>query len=177
MSLQRWQMAIVSVPRRVNNQPNFERRPLELRMKLLAASLFVLAGSGAAFTVGPAAVSVRQLPRSSSSRLFIEKWVADMIDQELFREQHKADYERAWMEKNRAAVLKGFQSSDSNLLVTEAGADDALDARQKVKDTKLARENPQQYCADRCVATGHCDVYEDLYVGKRNARSFGELNR
>jgi hypothetical protein len=148
-----------------------------LRMKLLSASLLVLAGSVAAFTVGPAAVSVRPHSRSSSSRLFIEKWVADMIDQELFREQHKADYERAWMEKNRAAVLKGFQSSDSNLLVTEMAVDDALDARQKVKDTKLARESPQQYCADRCVATGHCDVYEDLYVGERACRSFGGLNR
>jgi hypothetical protein len=134
-------------------------------MKLLLAT--ILASSAMAFTVVVPAMTNRKTTAPSTSQLFIEKWVADMIDNELFREQHKDDYERAWMEKNRAAVLQGFQpSNDSNLLATMDM--DGSDARQKLKDSKLARENPQQYCADRCVATGHCDVYEDMYVRVRS---------
>ena len=33
----------------------------------------------------------------------------------------------------------------------------------KFKDNKMALNNPQQYCADRCVSTGNCDVFEDMY--------------
>ena len=33
----------------------------------------------------------------------------------------------------------------------------------KRKDKRLAKSNPQAYCADRCVSTGNCDVYEDLF--------------
>lgn len=103
---------------------------------------------------------------TTTTTLFIEKWVADMIDQELWREEHKAEFERAWMEKNRGAVLRGLQQgngeTNSNMMLTDDTMMDMMEARQKIKDTKLARENPQQYCADRCIATGHCDVYEDL---------------
>ena len=31
------------------------------------------------------------------------------------------------------------------------------------KDIKMAADDPQRYCADRCVSTGNCDVFEDLY--------------
>ena len=31
------------------------------------------------------------------------------------------------------------------------------------RDKKMAEKNPQQYCADRCVATGNCEVYEDIF--------------
>ncbi len=27
----------------------------------------------------------------------------------------------------------------------------------------MAHDDPQRYCADRCVSTGNCDVFEDLY--------------
>ena len=33
----------------------------------------------------------------------------------------------------------------------------------KHKDVKLALNDPQRYCADRCVTTGYCDVFEDMY--------------
>eukprot|EP00979_Chaetoceros_neogracilis_P016450 scaffold8032_cov265-Chaetoceros_neogracile.AAC.11 len=26
----------------------------------------------------------------------------------------------------------------------------------------MARMNPEKYCADRCISTGYCDVYEDM---------------
>lgn len=31
------------------------------------------------------------------------------------------------------------------------------------RDQKLAHDDPQRYCADRCVTTGNCDVFEDMY--------------
>lgn len=31
------------------------------------------------------------------------------------------------------------------------------------RDQMLANKDPQKYCADRCVSTGHCDVFEDLF--------------
>ena len=40
--------------------------------------------------------------------------------------------------------------------------DDRDNFRQHAKDEKMAINNPEQYCADRCLATGNCDVYEDL---------------
>ena len=33
----------------------------------------------------------------------------------------------------------------------------------RFRDEKLAKENPKAYCADRCLATGHCEVLEDIY--------------
>lgn len=33
----------------------------------------------------------------------------------------------------------------------------------KRKDQRMAKDDPQRYCADRCVSTGNCDVFEDLY--------------
>jgi len=31
------------------------------------------------------------------------------------------------------------------------------------RDEKLAFDNPKAWCADRCLATGYCDVFEDVY--------------
>ena len=42
-------------------------------------------------------------------------------------------------------------------------AADAINPMQLRRDKKLAAKDPQQYCADRCVATGNCEVYEDIY--------------
>ena len=36
------------------------------------------------------------------------------------------------------------------------------DARYN-RDKKLATSNPAAFCADRCLATGHCEVLEDFY--------------
>ena len=113
-------------------------------------------------------------PRATSqqrpaSRLFLEDWVADMIDGELWRLRHKKEFDQEWMEKNRGAVLKGSQAAvkkDNNNGVDNYNLmmdDDAREEyRQHARDVKTARSNPQQYCADRCIATGNCDVYEDM---------------
>lgn len=94
---------------------------------------------------------------ADSTRLFLEDWVADLIDGELKRQSHKDDYEREWMEKNRAAVMHRMESDFTPMIDTDADG-----IRQRRKDEMMARKSPEQYCADRCVSTGHCDVYEDL---------------
>lgn len=139
------------------------------------STTFLLLGSASGF-VGPSGVAQQQQQHMNNnirttaaasqqrhkqtSKLFIEKWVADMIDEELWRENHKEDYERAWMEKNRAAVLQSFGMNNDNMMMRDDS--EAIEYRQLLRDKKLARENPQQYCADRCIATGYCDVYEDM---------------
>jgi len=41
-----------------------------------------------------------------------------------------------------------------------SGVDRSISSPRRRKDEKMADNNPQRYCADRCVATGNCDVYE-----------------
>lgn len=139
-------------------------------MKLLpvAVVLSLLDWKVSAFVVGPPRctspfATIATASASSTTRLFLEDWVADMIDGELWRENHKAEFERAWMEKNRGAVLQSMNANSNHQGVIEQLANEqAVDQRQLVKDKKLAQSNPQQYCADRCIATGYCEVYEDM---------------
>lgn len=61
------------------------------------------------------------------------------------------------MEKNRKAI---FHTDD---FIDPDRPDDLAVSRQHAKDKKMALENPAKYCADRCVATGECEVYEDFF--------------
>lgn len=36
------------------------------------------------------------------------------------------------------------------------------DSMQMRKDRRLAERDPAAYCADRCVSTGNCDVFEGI---------------
>jgi len=111
-----------------------------------------------AFVVNPRPSSaVRQ-----STQLFLEDEIADMIDRELYRQQHLKDFENEWMEKNKDAVLARLNSDDYMMNVDEDELRENF--RQMQKDKKLAEKDPYAYCADRCITTGNCDVYEDLYV-------------
>lgn len=97
--------------------------------------------------------------KPTTTTLYLEDWVADMIDGELHRQGHKTEYENAWMAKNRGAVLQSLNVGGTTAMLDE---DRIQEFRQIEKDKRLAKRNPQQYCADRCIATGNCDVYEDL---------------
>lgn len=97
-----------------------------------------------------------------STRLFIEDEIADMIDKELYRQQHLKDFENEWMEKNKEAVLLRLNSDDYMMGMGEEDLRENF--RQMQKDKKLASKDPYAYCAERCITTGNCDVYEDLYV-------------
>jgi hypothetical protein len=97
-----------------------------------------------------------------ATKLYLEDHIADLIDKELDRLRHKKDLEKAFIRKNEAFVRKDLPAAfdfDDTMAMQ-----DIMGPRQMKKDKKLARENPQAYCADRCVATGNCEVYEDMYV-------------
>ena len=70
------------------------------------------------------------------------------------------------MRQNRAAVLSSLNRGAGAGAAALAAADDLPEQqeqmRQVARDRRLAREDPRRYCADRCVATGNCDVYEDV---------------
>lgn len=138
-------------------------------MKLAATTFALVAACGAWVAPSVSAFMITPANKRPASRLFLEDWVADMIDGELWRLRHKKEFDQEWMEKNRGAVLKGSQAAvkkDNNNGVDNYNLmmdDDAREEyRQHARDVKTARSNPQQYCADRCIATGNCDVYEDM---------------
>jgi hypothetical protein len=94
-----------------------------------------------------------------TSKLFLEDHIADMIDKELERLAHKQEADRAWQQKNEAVIEhdlpQGFDFDEAATAVMER--------RQKKKDTRMAKDDPRMYCADRCIATGNCDVFEDIF--------------
>ena len=47
-----------------------------------------------------------------------------------------------------------------------SGVDRSISSPRRRKDEKMADNDPQRYCADRCVATGNCDVYEVRRVSR-----------
>ena len=112
-------------------------------------------------TTTTVAFHVRPAPRMSPSHLhMIDKNTANMIDQEYFRQHHKEEYHQQWMEQNQQQVKQTVTTLDT-YNVDDDNEDMLLNRRQLLRDEKLARTNPQQYCMDRCIATGYCDVYED----------------
>lgn len=127
---------------------------------LLAWMLMASTITTHAFVVTPSAKA-----RPSTTRIFLEDWVADMIDGEIYRQGHLKEFEQEWMEKNRGAMLKSVNKGDdggsaSNLMLTD---DAAEEFRQLRKDRILAANDPMRYCADRCVSTGSCEVFEDIF--------------
>ena len=129
---------------------------LSSRNSLALLAMSAIASPASAFTVRPSPVTMA----TTTTQLFLQDWVADLIDQELYRQGHKKEYESAWMEKNRAAVLSRMESDFGPIM----DGPDETEFRMHNKDKRMAEEDPERYCADRCIATGNCDIYEDLYV-------------
>ena len=87
-----------------------------------------------------------------------------MIDGEKYRQEHHEEYEEKWMKKNKAAVLSridvdGAVGYPSQMM----GESDREAMAEHRRDEKMAFTKPEKYCADRCVATGNCDILEDFY--------------
>jgi hypothetical protein len=145
-----------------NTQSYIVSYPLQQRNTMNFIFLFSIPAMVGAFTIVPS--------KSASSKPqlhMIDKHIADMIDQELYRQNHKKEFEEAWMQKNKPAILQRMDDAVSASTIdalTSMDSDTVYNVRQQLRDQKLARTNPQQYCADRCIATGYCDVFEDLYV-------------
>jgi hypothetical protein len=84
----------------------------------------------------------------------------DSIDDQLWRQTHKKEMEAEWQRKN-ARWIEGSLPQDFDFddhLMTET-----ITPRQREKDRRLANRDPAAYCADRCMATGNCDVFEDFF--------------
>lgn len=88
-----------------------------------------------------------------------------MIDRELMRLKDHAEWRRqqesAMLKRQREAVPAAFDyNSPVDFTSASSGALNKIQAR---KDKRMAREDPARYCADRCVATGQCSVWEDMF--------------
>ena len=83
------------------------------------------------------------------------------IDREYYRQTHKEEVETKKKERNTAVlerkIPQEFDVGSFNLL--NVNENEVVSRR----DTLLAKRNPEKYCMERCVATGHCDVFEDLF--------------
>lgn len=126
-----------------------------------ASVLALLFVPSQAFVAKPAVTN-----RLDTTRLFLEDHIADLIDREVYRQSHKKDFEREWMEKNRGAVLHTMGVAHGQVdheSVSMSFEERAELMREHRKDIKLAANDPQRYCADRCVSTGNCDIFEDFY--------------
>ena len=116
----------------------------------LVATVF-LPSSSNAFVVRP------QTTKAASTSLFLENRIADLIDDEIYRQSHQKEFEKEWMEKNREAIFHRMKTD----FMPEAVVTPDEDFRQHNRDKNLADKDPQAYCADRCVATGNCEIYEE----------------
>lgn len=104
-------------------------------------------------------ISNQKIKKRSNTVLYIEDWVADMIDSELFRLNHKEEFDRQLGEQNRKVIMNQVNKEIENKMMEY----NESDFRQKLKDKKLALRDPQRYCKDRCITTGNCDIYEDFF--------------
>jgi hypothetical protein len=106
--------------------------------------------------VGPSSFQARP-----STKVFLEDRIAHMIDNELYRETHVKEFEAEWMAKNKGTMM--YHMHDDSLTNYMPELLDGKELRAKAKDRQLAQDDPFRYCADRCVATGNCDAFEDIY--------------
>jgi len=113
-----------------------------------------------------------------STRIFLEDWVADMIDGELYRQEHHNEYEAAWMEKNKGAVMSRLSDGNTagGVYPSQMMSSENREAfAEHKRDERMAFLKPEKYCADRCIATGNCDILEDFYeLGPEDVLSFCE---
>jgi len=117
-------------------------------------------------------IQQRYSSRDSTTRIFLEDWVANMIDGELDRLNDQKKYDAKSMEELKGTVLTRMNAGAA----ANAGGPDLVgypsmmmdeDERQLFaehkRDERMAFTKPEQYCADRFVATGNCDILEDFY--------------
>jgi len=102
--------------------------------------------------------SVIHVTRSrASTNLYLEDHIAEMIDREYYHLTHKEEFEQQTQVKNKKVLEVVLPQS------YEFSEDDLQYMAEIRKDKVLASKDPQRYCAERCVSTGHCEVYEDLF--------------
>mmetsp|Transcript_33277 Transcript_33277/g.56570 ORF Transcript_33277/g.56570 Transcript_33277/m.56570 type:complete len:197 (+) Transcript_33277:143-733(+) len=135
-----------------------------------------------------------------STAIHLEDHIADMIDGEVIRLQHKEEAEALFALKQRQwnklnpTIPTGFDfdidagifdappeldidagvfhvpptelvaGEEEGVLGFSSGVDRSkLSGPRRKKDERMASDDPRRYCADRCVSTGNCDVFEDMF--------------
>ncbi|KAL3808868.1 hypothetical protein ACHAXA_004155 [Cyclostephanos tholiformis] len=113
-------------------------------------------------------------PPRVSTAIYLEDRIAKMIDGEMDRLNRignadgglksramiestippNFDFEEVLMDPPVAAEYATFPVS---------GVDRSISMPLRRKDERLAKSDPMGYCADRCVTTGNCDVFEDMF--------------
>mmetsp|Transcript_629 Transcript_629/g.976 ORF Transcript_629/g.976 Transcript_629/m.976 type:complete len:175 (+) Transcript_629:135-659(+) len=97
---------------------------------------------------------------SSSTMLHLEDEIAEMIDMELLRLTDKQEYFKQMKEQHKKTMQPVLPTQDDYTAYAALNSDDIVEQR---RDKRMARNNPAKYCADRCISTGHCEVYEDYF--------------
>jgi len=113
-----------------------------------------------------------------ATKLHLENHIAEMIDNEFDRlrniglwRQKEAEKHKKWSEKE-PSYPEGF---DFNSVTDFQPNADAAKKIQMRKDRRMARDDPMRYCADRCVSTGNCQVWEDMFdLSAKEVRKFCE---
>ncbi|KAL7487576.1 hypothetical protein ACHAW6_013152 [Cyclotella cf. meneghiniana] len=149
--------------------------------------LLPLLAVASAFSTAKAFVSSQMNSRHKMT-LNLEDHIADMIDGELHRLRHKHETDQKWLARQRQwskmePTLPPDFDFDDGLFGTDLFNDDSaalngegssvqgfttgvnreISKVQRRKDEKMATDDPMRYCADRCVSTGNCDVFEDMF--------------
>jgi len=87
-----------------------------------------------------------------------------MIDNEMKRLKNIGLWRREQVEKlkngKEESLPQGFDFNSVNDFQPNEGAAQKIQMR---KDRRMARDDPSRYCADRCVSTGNCQVWEDMF--------------
>merc|ERR1711862_552740 len=108
-------------------------------------------------------VPVTRVKPSTEIRLEIS--VAEMIDREYERLTDHTNWrkkqQQEMRERQNAKIPEGFDfNSATDFTTTSQSANAKI---QRRKDKRLARNDPAKYCADRCVSTGNCSVWEEFF--------------
>ena len=121
-----------------------------------------------------------QQQQSTTTTLYLEDHIAKMIDNEMRRLYQKHETQSQWEAQQRElqSEIHGlpenydFESefADSTQYQNPAsvqgftsGVNRSISGPQRRKDEKMVEDDPMRYCADRCVSTGNCDVFEDMF--------------
>lgn len=78
------------------------------------------------------------------------QWEAGQRSNNAIPENYDFEAEFEYVEP---ATVQGFSS----------GVDRSISGPRRRKDEKMVEDDPMRYCADRCVSTGNCDVFEDMF--------------
>ncbi|KAL3816159.1 hypothetical protein ACHAXA_001646 [Cyclostephanos tholiformis] len=102
--------------------------------------------------------------RAATTHLNLENHIADMIDNEHERQRNIDQWRLKQTEKlnklREPTLPSGFDfNTPADLKING----DAAMKVQMRKDRRMAKDDPSRYCADRCVSTGNCQVWEDMF--------------